>query len=185
MHDILTENWIKVGYAGKTHEQKAFQQADGMLTAFAAATLANKPDTLAIEMPFQFWLDRLKVGGRIDRVDRLPDGRIEIIDYKTGSNVPDAKKIKDDFQLSFYALAATEIKDGILTNVDPDQIVLSLYYIEQDKKISTVRTKDDLKFAKEKILMKVDEITKSEFLCNGNMFCKSCEYKLVCQTIAN
>ena len=185
MHDILTKNWIKVGYAGKTHEQKAFQQADGMLTAFAAATLANRPDTLAIEMPFQFWLDKLKVGGRIDRVDRLPDGRIEIIDYKTGSNVPDAKKVKDDFQLSFYALAATEIKDGILTDVDPDKIVLSLYYIEQDKKISTVRTKDDLEFAKEKILTKVDEITKSEFLCNGNMFCKSCEYKLVCQTIAN
>ena len=63
-----------------------------MLLNFAWDTLKKIPDTVGIETPFQFWINTLKVGGRIDRIDRLPDGRVEIIDYKTGANVPDGKK---------------------------------------------------------------------------------------------
>ena len=67
----------------------------------------------------------------------------------------------------------------------PEEILLTLFYIEQNKKITTVRTKDDLILAKEKILTKVEQISHSEFLCGGSMLCKNCEFKLVCQTIAN
>jgi len=185
MHDILQKNWIKVGYSGKAHEEKSFKQADSMLVSFAEKSLEERPDTIAIELPFNFWLKPqaggLKVGGRIDRIDRLADGRIEIIDYKTGNNVPTEKKVKEDFQLSFYGLAATHVKDALL-NKTPEEIVLTLYYLEANQKLSTTRTKEELEQAKEKILSLVDEISKSDFHCTGGMFCKNCEYKMVCQS---
>lgn len=184
MYDLLKKNWIKVGYASKTHEEQSYKQAEQMLFDYAKQALAEKPTPIAIELPFNFWLNKtLKVGGRIDRVDQLPDGKIEIIDYKTGPNVPTDKKVKEDFQLAFYALAASEVRESII-HKEPDDITLTLYYLEANKRLSTTRSKEELQAAKDKILMLVDEISRSEFKCTGGMFCKNCEYKMVCQSFS-
>ena len=58
--------------------------------------------------------DSFRLRGLIDRVDRAPDGRVRIIDYKTGganafttTNVKKGKKL----QLPLYALAAQDALD--------------------------------------------------------------------------
>jgi DNA helicase-2/ATP-dependent DNA helicase PcrA len=178
---MLKQNWLPTGYSGKLHEQQSYKQAEHMLLDFAKTYIAEKANTIAIEMPFNFWLGKVKVGGRIDRIDKLKDGRIEIIDYKTGNNLPNEKKIKDDFQLLFYALAATEIKDPLLQKKSSD-VVLTLFYLEANKKFSVTHTEDALVLAKEKILKLIEEISHSDFRCSGGMMCKNCEYKMICQT---
>lgn len=185
--EILKKNWIKEGYSGKSHEQKSYDQAENMLRDFFKNYKLEKPNTVGIETPFNFWLTRqelaspnkIKIGGRIDRVDKLKDGKIEIIDYKTGRNMLDAKKAKDDLQLSFYALAAAEVKDEILGK-NPEDVILTLHYLEANQKVSTTRTSEDLEKAKEKILQLVTDIENSDFKCSQGVFCKNCEYQMLC-----
>ncbi|MGH7203643.1 MAG: ATP-dependent helicase [Candidatus Levyibacteriota bacterium] len=184
MSIMLQKNWINEGYSGKLHEQQTYKQADEMLKQIAVDGIKHPPATLALELPFNFWLAGLKVGGKIDRIDRLSDGKIEIIDYKTGRNVPTEKKVRDDLQLSLYALAATEVRDGILGKT-PEEIVLTLYYLEEEKKISTTRTREDLEAAKANILKIRDEIQRSSFVCTHSILCKSCEYMMLCQAQKN
>ena len=43
----------------------------------------------------------------IDRIDRLPSGGIEVIDYKTG-RVSSQKGVDESLQLSIYALACRD-----------------------------------------------------------------------------
>jgi len=52
----------------------------------------------------------LRLRGYIDRVDRAPDGRLRIIDYKAGSTPISARDLADGhrLQLPLYALAAQE-----------------------------------------------------------------------------
>ncbi len=183
IQDLLKKNWIKDGYSSKIHEKQAFAQANDLLLAFAKNSLQEPLQTIAVETPFKFRLNNLNIKGRIDRIDQLPDGRIEIIDYKTGGNIPDEKKVKDDLQLTFYALAATEVKEPIF-NRKPDEIRLTLYYLESNTKISTIRTKEELENAKETIRKIVDEITLSDFRCSGSIACKNCEYKMLCATFS-
>lgn len=56
----------------------------------------------------------LHLRGYIDRVDRAPDGRLRIIDYKAGSTPISARSLTDGhrLQLPLYALAAAEALDA-------------------------------------------------------------------------
>jgi ATP-dependent helicase/nuclease subunit B len=56
----------------------------------------------------------LHLRGYIDRVDRAPDGRLRIIDYKAGSTPISARSLTDGhrLQLPLYALAAQEALDA-------------------------------------------------------------------------
>ena len=113
-------------------------------------------------------------------MDKLPGGKIEIIDYKTGANIPTQKEIDHNLQLTFYALAATGINEEPF-NKKPENIKLSLYYFDNQKKISTTRTGKQLKEAIKEIIKWREEIEKSDFKCSGHFFCKNCEYSLMCR----
>lgn len=175
----LEKQWINEGYTSKAHERTAYSKALKIATAYLRNNFDKNRLPIALELPFQFLIKDIKIGGRIDRVDKLDEEKIEIIDYKTGDNMPDDKNLEKDLQLTFYALAATEVHDAIL-NRKPENVLLSLYYLEQDKKLTTMRTRKQLEEAKKMILEKAEEISKSDFFCSGNALCKNCEYKILC-----
>jgi len=176
---FLEKEWISEGYTSKSHEKNAFVKAEKIAITYLKNNFDKTHLPAALELPFNFTIKNLKIGGRIDRVDVIENKKIEIIDYKTGNNIPDEKKLAKDLQLTFYALAATEVRDAIL-NKKPDEVLLSLYFLEHGKKLTTTRSKEELEEAKEMILKKAEEISKSDFLCSGSSLCKNCEYKILC-----
>lgn len=180
---LLRSHWIHEGFENKDHELSAFQEAKESLVRYLNNNSSNITIPIALEIPFSFYINKIKIAGRIDRVDPLPENKIEIIDYKTGSQIPGDKKIDEDLQLSMYALAASEVHDRIF-NRKPEEVILSLWYIEKDIKISTSRTAEQLEVIKRQIIEKADQISKSSFICSGGMLCKKCEYNMICQTIS-
>lgn len=44
--------------------------------------------------------------GKIDRIDKLPDGSWEVIDYKTGTDVDLSLPVTDSLQMGIYAVGA-------------------------------------------------------------------------------
>lgn len=183
LFEILKDDWIKEGYKGKVHEKKFMEKGKMFLSDFLKKEFNAKNLPLLLEQQFVVPLslngEYLKIGGKIDRVDALPDGRIEIIDYKTGANVPTQKEVDKDLQLNFYALAAMKIK-GQPFEKDPKDVLLTLYYFDNQKKIQSVRSKEQLEKAVEEIFKTKKEIESSDFACSKSILCKSCEYSLIC-----
>jgi len=64
----------------------------------------------SVEVPFKIIYNNIKLTGKIDRIDKYPNGYHKILDYKTSSSlkIDTIKTYKDsvDFQLEFYYLAS-------------------------------------------------------------------------------
>lgn len=190
----LDEEWIKEGYKSKSHEKKSIKSAKGYLKDYYEKEFDKKNLPVGLEKSFVVPLgsiggkkkrEHLKIGGKIDRVDKVDDGKLEIIDYKTGANIPTQKQIDHDMQLTFYALAATSVKEPPFVKKNgkttkPEEVLLSLYYFDGQKRVTTKRTKEQLDEAVDEVYEWKEKIEKSDFKCSGHYFCKDCEYSLMC-----
>jgi len=183
IYELLETNWVKEGYKSKKHEKEFLLKGKDYLAGFLKTGFSPKNLPIALEQPFTIPLGKdLKIGGRLDRVDNLGSDGIEIIDYKTGATIPSQRDVDKNLQLSFYALAASKIPTEPF-GISPEKIKLSLYFLDQQQKISTVRTAKQLEDAVKEIYKVKEEIEKSDFKCSGHMFCQmGCEFSLFCKS---
>lgn len=180
LKDLLKQQWIPEGYVNKKHEEERFELGLKALEEFYKNEPPHTP--IGLELPFSFTLKNgVKVFGKIDRIDTTPTG-IEIIDYKTGEDNPKADKAHK-LQLAIYALAATRVKDPIL-NRKPEDIKLTLHFLEGNTKKSMEFNQEDLDKLENELMETVLEIEESDFKCSKNVLCVNCEYKLLCNTAA-
>ena len=125
------------------------------------------------EKAFTFKLGPHVLRGRVDRVDQLPGGEYELIDYKTG-RPKTAAQLADDVQLSLYAIGAREAWDL-------DASRQAYYYLLDDQKVSVP---DDAGRA-EWIAAVVEEVA-AGILSQGfeptpsHEACSICDYRLMC-----
>lgn len=182
LFDLFGKHWLTAGYESKRYEGEMKKRGERYLDYYIDHEFSAKTKIGALELPFAVPIvdgDRsIKIGGKIDRLDMLPDGRVEIVDYKTG-RMPSKREVDTNLQLSMYALAASEIPSAPFGK-KPEDILLTLYFFDTNQRISTQRTRDQLLAEKLTILSVAKEIETSEFRCSGNQLCQTCEYKLFC-----
>jgi DNA helicase-2/ATP-dependent DNA helicase PcrA len=189
--DCLKMSWIDEGFISREQEKQFYNKGKIYLEGYLKNGFDRSVKTIALEQPFIMNLSpeiphsdssgqrTLKIGGKIDRIDELEDGSIEIIDYKTSARIPSQQDVDNDLQLTFYALAASGVKEYPFAR-KAEKVKLSLYFLDNQEKISTQRTAEDLSKAVEEIFTIKEEIEKSSFVCSKNIICKDCEFKIFC-----
>ncbi len=175
---LLDDYWIPVGYGNKVYEEKMKSHGRELLSGFYDKGFDPKHLPKDLEKPFKIKITpMLKLGGKIDRVDEFSDGKIEIIDYKTGQ-APKTRDPGSDSQLTVYALAATD--EGIYKKM-PEQVIVSFYFFETQEKVSGTRTKEQLVAMENEVAAKAEEISKSDFRPTPGKHCDFCEFRLICE----
>lgn len=113
--EICRKEGIPPGY--RTEALRAQMLRD--LERFAADTSHPIGAGTEVELPVQFEMDgELALRGRIDRLDRTPDGKADVIDYKYSKKAADYAKSPDRLQGPLYLLAverALGLEPGAMT----------------------------------------------------------------------
>ncbi|HXO93011.1 MAG TPA: PD-(D/E)XK nuclease family protein, partial [Candidatus Acidoferrum sp.] len=110
--------------------------------------------------------------GRIDRIDRRPDGTVAIIDYKTGK-ARDQENADESLQLSLYAIAAKE-KWGYTVGA------LVFYNLEENVPVITARTEAQLLGARARVEDAAQGIADGQFPAKVGIHCNFCAYRSLC-----
>ena len=118
--------------------------------------------------------------GKIDRVDKLEDGSFEVIDYKTSRRLPSQDAVDHNLQLAVYQLGLQKR----WPHLEPESIVLSLYYLRSGDKFTTKRSRESLEGTEKQLLAQLHGIEKKteekDFPPMPSALCDWCSYKQIC-----
>ena len=105
--NLLEAGWRRGGFGDSEEERQFRAKATQALVRYHDRFRDEDAEPVWFERSFQFRMGPHLLRGRVDRVDKLPDGGYELIDYKTG-RPKSAAQLRDDVQLSLYAVGARE-----------------------------------------------------------------------------
>jgi putative RecB family exonuclease len=170
---IYDREWSSAGFPDEYHEEEYRKAGREQLEAFHRLYAAAPADVLHQEKSFELPLEHdVVVTGRIDQIDRLSDGQVEIIDYKTGK--PRSQKHADeDLQLGIYALAAREVLE-----MEPARLVF--YNLMTNEAVAGVRDAKALAETRDRIASVADQIRAHEFPARPGYGCSRCDFKPLC-----
>jgi putative RecB family exonuclease len=119
----------------------------------------------------------LSLGGIVDRLDVAPDGRIRVVDYKTGKAVGERFEGKALFQMKFYALVIWRTRGVIPT-------LLQLYYLADKTVLSYQPSESDLLATERKVVALWEAIRtaieRENFPARASALCQWCRHQDKC-----
>jgi RecB family exonuclease len=152
-----------------------FEKGIPALQRYLEANDPRELRVLAVEQKFSMPLtDAHEIVGVIDRLDMLPDGSFEIIDYKTGS-IGNAEKLSENWQLAIYQMVKQR-------QLQTKRLIVSLVYIMYDgHKLTYQFGKEELKRIREDILAQIEVMERDrEFPTRTGSWCAMCPYQPIC-----
>ena len=176
--EMYEEKWIADWYDNKKQREDYFAKGKEILKIFYTSQEENWTIPVSLEGFFKIKVGEFLITGRIDRIDQLEDGTLEIIDYKTGKG-KDKLSTDDRQQLLIYQVVAQTLPE--YKNIG-DVSKLTFYYVNNDLRQSFIGKDKDIEKMQEKLLSTMNKIKAGKFKPTpGPFICKYCEYKEICE----
>jgi RecB family exonuclease len=173
LHEMLELSWVSDGFTDESEERMYREHGRQVLALYHRENAPSYRIPAALEFRFTIEIEGVQLSGVIDRMDRIPGGGYEIIDYKTNRRLPPQARIDRDLQLSVYHLAAKEV-----WGIEPER--LTLYYLLPAQRMTTARTSADVDELRRRIATVAERIEAGKFEPRQNPLCDWCEYQPLC-----
>jgi len=170
----IKEKWIFNSYQSQSEENTATQRAEGMVKTYVKWEKETKNELVGLEVPFDVKIGDITFTGRIDRLEKNPDGKYEVVDFKSGKTVKSKNKAKIDPQLNIYAKAVEKLKGEL-------PVKASLFYVEKDKMVEYAVTEESVNETMDTIIGMTKEILLENFEATPSYSaCMFCSYQSIC-----
>jgi superfamily I DNA/RNA helicase/RecB family exonuclease len=168
---LFEAGWRRTGFGSSDDELQYRDRAVAALARYHERHLRSEATPVWLERSFAFSIGPHRLRGRVDRVDRLPDGGYELIDYKTGERRVTSD---EDVQLALYRLGAREAWEV-------DARVGSYWYVLEDERVEVPPAPDDAERVERTVLQVGTGIEGQDFEPRPSYeICSWCDYRLIC-----
>jgi DNA helicase-2/ATP-dependent DNA helicase PcrA len=174
--DLYNDYWQDGGYETKKEKQEYYKKGKEALINFYNDLLEDKDvKPIMLEKNFVLKVGQDSIKGAIDRVDRLEDGTVEVIDYKTG-RVKDKLNTKDKRQLMIYQLALENLLHLKVSK-------LSYYFLDKEgHKLTFTATDKQLEKLQEQLQAEIEQIKSLDFTPSPSArICSYCDFNNICE----
>jgi DNA helicase-2/ATP-dependent DNA helicase PcrA len=170
---LFEAGWRRAGFGSSDDELQYRDRAVAALTRYWERHVHSDSVPVWLERAFNFEIGSHQLRGRIDRVDRLPEGGYELIDYKTGT--PNAaSELAGDLQLALYRVGARES-----WQIEAESG--SYWYVLEDEKVPVPSAPDDRERVERTVLEVAEGIQAQDFEPRPSYeICSWCDYRLIC-----
>jgi len=173
LNSLFESGWRRTGFGASDDELQFRDRAREALRLYWERERVAEGEPIWLERKFDFKVGEHHVRGRVDRVDRLPDGDFELIDYKTGERKT-AAELENDLQLALYRLAAREAWEV-------EAAFGSYYYVLDGDKVAAPSKSDDAERVERTVLQVGEGIIGQDFEPRPSpTVCSWCDYRLIC-----
>jgi DNA helicase-2/ATP-dependent DNA helicase PcrA len=170
---LLDAAWRRSGFGDSEEERQLRGKAAAALARYHERAASEESQPVWFERQFTFRLGPHLLRGRVDRVDRLPSGEYELIDYKTG-RPKTAAQLAEDVQLSLYAIGAREAWSLEASRG-------AYYYLLDDQKVAVPGDEERAEWIRSVASEVASGIKAQEFEPTPSIqACAMCDYRLVC-----
>ncbi len=178
LYALYEIHWIDEWYQNIVQREEYYKKGKEILRIFYASQEGKWTIPVNLESWFNIKVGGTSLHGRIDRIDQLPDGTLEIIDYKTGQ-VKETLTADDKEQLLIYQIAAETLPEYKHMGKTSK---LTFYYLNDNIQTSFVGTDTDLERLRGKVTEAADGIKAGDFRAEPNPHtCKYCDFREICE----
>lgn len=155
----VERRWIPAGYESTAQEQEHREAGRTIVEAYHEAhkgRVEEKVETIATEKTISCDMGRFKLTGRVDRIDRHADGRLEIVDYKSGRMETSSDEVLNSLAMSCYQLILGKMYPGA-------PVMATIYCLRSGSQASASLQGDALIQFERDIRMLGDQILDTEY----------------------
>jgi len=171
--ELFEESWRRSGFSDANDDQQFRDRAVAALGRYHELDRERTGEPVWFERSFAFKMGPHLLRGRVDRVDRHPDGSYELIDYKTGKPKT-AAELREDVQLSLYQMGARE-------SWKVETSAQSYYYVLENERVPVEHSEEELDRVRGTVATIADGILAQDFDPTPSQpLCSFCDYRIIC-----
>jgi DNA helicase-2/ATP-dependent DNA helicase PcrA len=171
--ELFESSWRRGGFGDSDDELQFRERALDALERYWELARDDDGEPVWFERSFSFKLGPHVLRGRVDRVDRRPDGSYELIDYKTGKSKTQ-EQLAEDVQLSVYQMGARE-------SWELETSAQSYLYVMTGEKVPVEHSEEQLDRVRATVAEIGEGILRQDFQPTPTPeICSFCDYRIIC-----
>ena len=172
------------GWVGDRERQRLHSMVDKLAEYIVASARAGR-DVVAVERRVEVGVGRAVLRGSVDRLERDAQGRLVVVDLKTGRSQPSTAEVARHAQLGAYQVAVAEGGFGTAERTGSGGAVL--VQLGSDRKHVAVQYQpppesdpDDPRWAHTLVTAAAEGMAGASFPASGNPGCRACPVRRSC-----